>query len=76
MNFYTVLHNPALMQTIDADTVWELIDEEAYITACEIQSPNSVDFDQVVTGQAHRLDTMLEAAYLEFCAKQHPPCPT
>ena len=72
MEFHTLLNNPELIRRLDADTIWCVIDAAAYEAACEIQSPNTPDFDQVVTGQSHRFDTMLEEAYMEWCAKQHP----
>ena len=64
MNLHTRVAELAAKGELTVDRLNDLVYEEAYVRACELDSPNSPDFASIQEGIEDRLHDELFAQYL------------
>ena len=64
MNLHAKVKELAEAGTLTVDRLNDLVYEEAYIQACELDSPNSPDFASIQEGIEERLHDELFAKFL------------
>ena len=64
MNLHTKVKELAEAGTLTVDRLNDLVYEEAYVRACELDSPNSPDFASIREGIEERLHDELFTQYL------------
>ena len=64
MNLHTKVEELAAKGELTVDRLNDLVYEEAYVRACELDSPNSPDFASIQEGIENRLHDELFTRYL------------
>lgn len=64
MNLHTKVEELAAKGELTVDRLNDLVYEEAYVRACELDSPNSPDFASIQEGIEDRLHDELFAKFL------------
>lgn len=64
MNLHTKVEGLAAKGELTVDRLNDLVYEEAYVQACELDSPNSPDFASIQEGIEERLHDELFAKFL------------
>ena len=64
MNLHTKVEELAAKGELTVDRLNDLVYEEAYVQACELDSPNSPDFASIREGIEERLHDELFAKFL------------
>ena len=64
MNLHTKVEELAAKGELTVDRLNDLVYEEAYVRACELDSPNSPDFASIQEGIEEQLHDELFAKYL------------